>query len=148
MVGIISLHIFCVLRRSGAYANESGFMRTASPHISCVLRWLGISFIQHEIFESRWSRPSIILPKNLFPLNALIFYLYHWAQARVKFYGQNADHFKKIVTRYKKVHVYVHNFSVSFFSSSERHQSHHLDGCQAIRINSSFIFAFWALRFL
>ena len=29
-----------------------------------------------------------------------------------------------------------------FFSSSGTHQSHHLDGCQAIRINPSFIFAF------
>ena len=56
--------------------------------------------------------------------------------------------FLYLTTRHKKVHAYAHNFSVSFFSSLESHQSHHLDGCQAIGINSSFIFAFWALRFL
>ena len=31
----------------------------------------------------------------------------------------------------KKFHVYAHNFSVSLFSSSGTHQSHHPDGCQA-----------------
>ena len=41
---------------------------------------------------------------------------------------------------------YFRNFSVSFFSSSGIHQSHHLDGCQAIGRSSSFIFAFWGLR--
>ena len=45
----------------------------------------------------------------------------------------------------EKFPVHAHNFSVSFFSSSEIHQSQYLDGCQAIGINSSFIFAFWAL---
>ena len=38
--------------------------------------------------------------------------------------------------------------SVCFFSSSGTHQYHHLDGCQAIGINSSFIFPFWVLLFL
>ena len=41
-----------------------------------------------------------------------------------------------------KAYVYVHYFSVSFFSSSGKRQSHHLGGCQAMGINSSFIFAF------
>ena len=31
------------------------------------------------------------------------------------------------------------------FSSSDTHQSHHLDGYQAMGENSSFIFAFWAV---
>ena len=51
------------------------------------------------------------------------------------------------VIRYKKAHVFAHDFSVSFFSSSGIHQPHHLDECQVIGINSSFIFAFWALHF-
>ena len=38
-------------------------------------------------------------------------------------------------------------FCLFFFWSSGTHQSHHLDGYQAIGINSSFIFAFWALCF-
>ena len=41
---------------------------------------------------------------------------------------------------------YFHNFSVSFFLSLGTHESHHLDGCQAIGRSSSFIFAFWGLR--
>ena len=52
-----------------------------------------------------------------------------------------------LVTRHQKVYVYAHNASVSLFLSSGTHQSHHLDGYQATGINSSFIFAFWALRF-
>ena len=47
-----------------------------------------------------------------------------------------------LVTRYKKVHVYAHNFSVSFFSSSDMHQSKYLDGYQAIGKSSSFIEVF------
>ena len=47
----------------------------------------------------------------------------------------------------KQVYIYLHNFSVSFFSSSGTHQSHHLDGCQAMGKNSSFIFAFWPCIF-
>ena len=38
-------------------------------------------------------------------------------------------HFWYPVIRYKKAHVYAHNFSASFFSSSETHQSYHCDGC-------------------
>ena len=68
------------------------------------------------------------------------FYLYPYAQQRVKFLY--------LVTRCKKAHVYTHNFSVSLFSSSGTHQSHHLDGCQAMGGSSSFIFAFWAFHFL
>ena len=44
----------------------------------------------------------------------------------------------------QKVHVYAHNFSVSFFSSSDIHQSKYLDGCQKMSKSSSFIEAFWA----
>ena len=50
--------------------------------------------------------------------------------------------FLYLVIRHKKEYAYNHNFSVSFFSSSEIHQSHHLDGCQVIGIYSYFIFAF------
>ena len=32
----------------------------------------------------------------------------------------------------KKAYIYLHSFSVSSFSSSGTHQSHHLDGCQVI----------------
>ena len=52
------------------------------------------------------------------------------------------------VTRHRKVYVYPHNFSVSRFSSSDIHQSHHLDGCQAMGISHFLICAFWALRFI
>ena len=41
--------------------------------------------------------------------------------------------------------IFLHSFSASLFSSSGIHQFHHLDGCQAMDINYSFIFAFWAL---
>ena len=51
------------------------------------------------------------------------------------------------LTRYKKVHAYPHNFSVSLFSSSDIHQSQCLDRCQATGINSFLICAFWALHF-
>ena len=39
-------------------------------------------------------------------------------------------------------------FSVSFYSSLGTHESHQRDGCQAMDINSPFIEAFWAFRFL
>ena len=39
-------------------------------------------------------------------------------------------------------------FLFLFFSSSETHQSHNLDGCQAIGKTSSFIETFWAFGFL
>ena len=51
------------------------------------------------------------------------------------------------VTRHKKAHIYAHNFSVSFFSSSETHQFRHLDGCQAIGINSFSTCSFNTLHF-
>ena len=49
----------------------------------------------------------------------------------------------------QNVHAYNHNFSVSCFSSLGTHQTHYLDGYQAIGVNSSFIFifGFWPLRF-
>ena len=46
-------------------------------------------------------------------------YLCSYNQVRVKFYSQKK--FLYPVTRYKKTHVYAHNFSVSFFSSSDIH---------------------------
>ena len=45
-----SLHISRVLKWSGTYANESGSMRTASLQISCVLRRSGTTFIQLALF--------------------------------------------------------------------------------------------------
>ena len=51
------------------------------------------------------------------------------------------------VTRHKKRHIHAYSFSVSFFLSSGTHQFHHLHGCQAMGINSSFIFTFWAFFF-
>ena len=42
--------------------------------------------------------------------------------------------------RHKKSHSHI--FSVSFFSSSGIHQSHHLDRCQVIGINSFLFCAF------
>ena len=35
---IASLHISCILKRSGTYTTEHGSVRTASLHASCVLR--------------------------------------------------------------------------------------------------------------
>ena len=65
---------------------------------------------------------------------------------RDKFYGQKK--FLYPVIRCKKIHVYTDNkISISVFSPSGTHQSHHFDGCQAIGINSSFIWDFWALPF-
>ena len=55
--------------------------------------------------------------------------------------------FLYLVIRYEKVYAYAHYFFALLFSFSEIHQFHHLDGCQAIGINSSLIFAFWALCF-
>ena len=55
--------------------------------------------------------------------------------------------FLYLVIRYEKVYAYAHYFSALLFSFSEIHQFHHLDGCQAIGINFSLIFAFWALCF-
>ena len=52
-----------------------------------------------------------------------------------------------LIIKQKEVYTYLHNFSVSCFSSSGIRQSHQRDGCQAIGINSSFIEAFWTLPF-
>ena len=46
------------------------------------------------------------------------------------------------VTIYKKVHIYVQKFSVSFFSFPDMHQCQYLDGCQAIGRSSFLICAF------
>ena len=73
-------HISCILNRLGTYANESGSMSTASLHISCVLRWSGISLIHIGTISSRD-----------------IFYLYHWTQARIKFYGHAKTTFESIL---------------------------------------------------
>ena len=118
-----SLHISCVLKRSGIYGNESGSVRTASLHISYVLRCPDIVTIQ------------------------LVMFIY---ALRVK-WGLNFMDTKNFCVRSqdaKKFPVYPHNFSVSFFLSSGTHQSHHLDGCQAMDKRSSFIEAFWAFHFL
>ena len=56
--------------------------------------------------------------------------------------------FLYLLIRHNKAYVYAHNFSVCFFSSSGTQQSHYLDGCEATRINSFLICAFWAFRFL
>ena len=50
--------------------------------------------------------------------------------------------FLYLVIKHKKIHVYAHKFSVSFFSSSDMHKSRHLDGRQAMGDSSSFIFDF------
>ena len=42
-----------------------------------------------------------------------------------------SKNFLSSVIRYKKVHVYAHNCSVFVSSSSDMHQSHQRDGCQA-----------------
>ena len=41
-----------------------------------------------------------------------------------------------------------HNFSISFFSSSGIHKSHHLNGCHAIIINSLSISLLYVLHYL
>ena len=48
----------------------------------------------------------------------------------------------------QKAYAYAHNFSVSFFSTSDIHQSQYLNECQVIGINSSFIEAFCTFCFL
>ena len=95
-------------------------MRTASSHISCALRRLGISFIQHGTFESKWPKPSIILQKKLFPLNALIFYLYNWTRARVKFYGPFKKNFY-IWSQDTKKSMFMSIFFLSLSSRLQRH---------------------------
>ena len=61
-----------------------------------------------------------------------------------KFYGQE----KTIRCLHQATSTYYfHNFSVSFFSSADIHQSQYLDGCQAMGRSSSFIMAFWAFFF-
>ena len=47
------IHRPSVLRRSGTNAKESGSIHTASSHISCVLRRLGISLIQCGTFHNK-----------------------------------------------------------------------------------------------
>ena len=47
------MHMSSVLRRSGTNFNEYGSMRTASSHISFVLRCSGTSLIQRGIFANR-----------------------------------------------------------------------------------------------
>ena len=84
--------------------------------------------------------------QNTFLNQSIIFIHTLWPR-----WGSNIMDRKRFCVRSQgteKFHVCAHNFSVSLFSSSGTHWSHHLDGCQAIGIKSSFIFAFWALGFL
>ena len=55
---------------------------------------------------------------------------------------------KKICIRSQDTKRCIFIPTTFLFSSSEMHHFHYFGGCQAIGINSSFIFVFWAFRFL
>ena len=110
-------------------------MRAASLHISWVfkssgtsVKKLGLMYTNH--FHGTCFNVTLIFCFNFPEVSQILL---------VKFY---------VVNRYKKVYVYAHNFSVSFFSSSDIHQSQCLDGSQVMGRSSSFIFTFRALCFL
>ena len=65
---------------------------------------------------------DLLLALETFNTENLFYFYFLW--------GQNIFCIRS--TNTKKVHVYAHNFSVSVVSSSGTHQSHHLDGCQAM----------------
>ena len=97
-------------------------MPTAASHISCVLRWLGISFIQRGIASYR----------------VILIYITGSGE------GQNMPWGVAFVSdNLKQLSVTSTTFLSVFFSSSGTH----LDGCQPIGINVFLIYAFWALRF-
>ena len=75
----------------------------------------------------RLNSSGLLLPLETFNKEDIFIYISFWTKLFC------------LVTRHKKVHVYAHNFSVSFFSSSGTQQSHHLDGCQATGINLCFL---------
>ena len=131
MLGLLctaSLHIFCDLNQSGTYSNKGSSMHTTSSYSS----WDPGTYFSMR--NKTVQTPSMIYQNML--LNKSIMIFIH-APALGK-----CQIFLYPVTRYNKAHVYAHNFSVSFFSFSGTHQSHHIDGCQATRINSFFIETF------
>ena len=125
-----SLQIPCVLKQSGVYTKRFESICTASLYISCVLKWSGTTIIKRKIIAD-----ALILFISLCP---------GWG----KNIPWDGDLLIQKHIRYPKTNICCfHNFCVSFFSSLGTHQSRHLDGCQAIGINSFFIFAFWTLCF-
>ena len=84
-----SLHILCVLKRSGTYSNESGSLCTASLHISCVLKRSGISIIRRGVICK-----GIIL---FIPLGLGESYIL-WAEKK-RFIPAYTGHFKVVIYR-------------------------------------------------
>ena len=150
-------HIFCILKWSGIQWNASGMVRITSLHISCVQKWSGTNNSIHNLFltaslhiSSVLKRPGTYANESQFMRMALshISCVLRWSgivtiQLIMFIYAL------KII---QKIFVSGHQIQkdpclIPCFSSSNIHQSQYLDGCKAMGKSSSFIKAFWALRF-
>ena len=88
------LHIPYVLRWSSTYSRVYGSLRTTLLYISCVLKQFGIytNVDGSSLAASLHICCVLGFSRNLFIQRITdIFYLYLWAQARIKFYGHNAE---------------------------------------------------------
>ena len=146
-------HIPCVLKWSRTYISVHGFVCMAELHIPSVL------YSSRPIHKNPGSHNTAVSYTACGPRASFIPFIGWKKKLAILFdlsrpgKGQTLWSFRKkcflyLVIKHKKVHAYAHNFSVSSFSSFDIHQSHHLDGCQPTDKSPSFIFTFWALRFL
>ena len=86
------IHICCVLKISGMNAKERGFLRTLLLHAFWTIGpTTGVYF---SVYNKRHP--------NGFLNESVIFIYILRPQARVKFYGQNADHFEMVILSMQK----------------------------------------------
>ena len=133
--GCIALILFLgFLKRSVTTNSSHGSMFTTSLHISWVFKLSGTSVKRFDPMYTNHFHETYFLNKSI------NLFIYHQGPSEGQFFVSGHQT--------QKVFPYAHNCSVSFFSSSDMRQSHHLDGCKEIAINSFLICAFWALHFL
>ena len=91
-------HIFSVLKWSGTNAKEYGSMHTALLHISCLLRYHGISFIQVGTYEHNY-----IFVYSLISHILRNFLKFLWTECR----SLQGGHFIDVKCLWKR--TYIHN---------------------------------------
>ena len=123
--------ILYIFRNKPLYCLDSVYF-LISKHLINILWYKSLTYI----FDI--NRPHMFTTKMEWFYNGTLNWKAHLFLFRL---GQN------LVTRHKKVLFISTIFLPLFFSFSDMHQFHHLDGRQAMGINCSFTFDFWTIRF-
>ena len=115
---------FLLQKWSGTNSIMNSLLRTASLHISCVFKMV------RDIRQWEWFYPHCFVT-HLLCLKVLWCSGIVTIQLVMFIYALRIKWASNVMDR-KKADPYAHNYSVSFFSSSGKHQSHYLDRCQEL----------------